>query len=98
MSNLEVNGQLEVLATYLRPNGCTGRTALDFESDEPVTYQHLSQYITHYQRSFLSRVVPLCLVVPCRLGTFLGTAEKLSEYSNLLSALFDFIWNISILS
>ena len=37
-------------------------TALDFESDEPVTYQHLSQHITQNQRSFLSRVTPLCSV------------------------------------
>ena len=37
-------------------------TALDFESDEPVTYQHLSQHITQNQWSFLSRVARLCPV------------------------------------
>jgi len=73
VSNLEVDGQLEVLATYLRPNGCTGRTALDFESDEPVTYQHLSQHITQNQRYFLFRVTPLCPVCAVGLGTILGT-------------------------
>ncbi len=40
----------------------TGLPLLDFESDEPVTYQHLSQHITQNQRSFLSRVAPLCSV------------------------------------
>ena len=48
-------------------------TALDFESDEPVTYQHLSQHITQNQRSFLSRVTPLCSVCAGGSGTILGT-------------------------
>ncbi len=38
------------------------KTSLDFESDEPVTYQRLSQDITQNQRSFLSRVARLCPV------------------------------------
>ncbi len=42
---------------------------LDFESDEPVTYQHLSQHITQNQRSFFSRVTPLCSVCAGGLGT-----------------------------
>ncbi len=51
----------------------TGLPLLDFESDEPVTYQHLSQYITQNQKSFLSRVTPLCSVCADGSGTISGT-------------------------
>jgi len=44
-------------------------TALVFESDDPVTYQHISQHITQNQRSFLSRVAWYCAVDLSGLGT-----------------------------
>jgi len=53
--------------------GWLPNTELDFESDEPVTYQHLSQHITQNQRSFLSRFAPLCPVCAVGLGTISGT-------------------------
>ena len=51
----------------------TGLPLLDFESVEFVTYQILSGHTTQNQRSFLSRVAPLCPVCAVGLGTNLGT-------------------------
>jgi len=51
----------------------TGLPLLDFESDGPVTYQHLSQSNSQNHRSFLYRVTPLCPVCAVGLGTILGT-------------------------
>ncbi len=65
----------------------TGLPLLDFESDEPVTYQHLAKHITQNQRSFLSRVTPLCSVCAVGLGTILGTVGDYRKPASKLSRL-----------